>query len=103
MSSTSSLSACVRNRSSTEVGSISVLAQLNCKRVDALLEAHLAGLADQRQVFGVVDRQLHAGAVGHRGEIDVLRPGPPAAAATIASRRHAADWPESVMAASLMA
>ena len=29
------------------------------ERIDAFLEAHLPGLADQGEVFGVVDRQLH--------------------------------------------
>ena len=38
MSSTSSLSAWVTNRSSTEVGSISVLAQLNCKGLTPFLK-----------------------------------------------------------------
>ena len=45
------------------------------QRVGARLEGHLAGLADQRQVFRVVDRKLHGIAVGDRRKIDVLRPG----------------------------
>ena len=45
------------------------------QRVDAFLEAHFAGFADQGEVFGVVDGQLHGGAVGHRGEVDVALPG----------------------------
>ena len=41
------------------------------QRVDALLEAHHPRLADQREVFGVVDRELHGVPRGDRGEIDV--------------------------------
>ena len=45
------------------------------QRIGPRLEAHLAGFAHQRQVFGVVDRKLHGIAVGHGRQIDVLRPG----------------------------
>ena len=54
---------------------MSVLAQLNCSGLAPGLKRHLAGLADQRQVFGVVDRKLHGIAGGDGREIDVLRPG----------------------------
>ena len=64
MSSTSSLSALVRNFSSTEVGSISVLAQENWSGLTPFLNVTVARLAHQRQVFAVVDRQLHRVALG---------------------------------------
>lgn len=42
------------------------------QRVAALPEGDRARLADQRQVLGVVDRQLHGVPLGYRGQVDVL-------------------------------
>ena len=41
------------------------------QRVDALLERDDARFADQREVFAVVDRELHRVPLGHRRQIDV--------------------------------
>ena len=57
-----------------EVGSISVLAQQNCSGLTPCLEADLARLADERQVFGVVDRQLHGLRDRDGRKVDVFRP-----------------------------
>src|SRR5208283_2420229 len=59
------------------------------QRVGALFEAHLAGLADQGEVFGVVDGKLDALAVRHRGQIHVLRPDQP----TTSGNRRQSDYP----------
>ena len=55
------------------VGSISVLAQENWSGIDALLERDRARLADQRDVFAVVDGELDRVALGDGGEIDIPR------------------------------
>ena len=66
VSSTSSLSAVVRNLSSTLARVDQRVRPRELQRVDALLECDRARLADERHVFAVVDRELHGAALRER-------------------------------------
>ena len=71
VSSTSSLSACVRNFSSTRAGIDQRVGPGELQRIDALFERDGPRFADQRQIFAVVNRQLHRVPLGHGRQIDI--------------------------------
>ena len=91
VSSTSSLSADVRNLQFDRRRIDQRVGPGELQRVDALLERHDARLADQRDVLAVVDRELHGIAPRDGREIDVLgepgEPGSSRASAAMHERR----------------
>ena len=75
MSSTSSLSALREELQLDGRGIDERIGPGELQRIGPLLERHRARLADERQVFAVVDRQLNAIPLGDRREIDVAGDG----------------------------